>query len=260
MSDDLTIDQLAARVGMTVRNVRAYSSRGLIPPPRLVGRTGYYGEHHVRRLHLVRDLIERGYTLSAVERAMADNFVTPDAHVLDLISVLSDPLGEAQEPELMHLDALGHLANIEVDREHGLLDLLQDRGLLERVDDDTVRLLKPALVRAGAQAMALGVSREVIARLLDEILEGTDLLAAHFVGAARDDVWRPFRDAGMPEERWPEILHAFQALLPIASQVVVAAFRDRLAHAIEQTLGEELEALGDAAPGMPFGGGVSAEG
>ena len=30
--DELTVDQLAARVGMTVRNVRAYAGRGLIPP------------------------------------------------------------------------------------------------------------------------------------------------------------------------------------------------------------------------------------
>lgn len=259
MSGDMTIDQLAASVGMTVRNVRAYSSRGLIPPPRLVGRTGYYGEHHERRLRLVRDLLDRGYTLSAVEKALGDSTVVPDAHVLDLLSVLSDPLGDPPAPELINLESLGHLAHIEVDREHGLLDLLEDRGLLERVDDDTVRLLQPQLVRAGAQAMALGVSRDAISKLLDEVLEGTTQLADHFVEAARDDVWRPFRDAGMPEERWPEILQSFQSLLPIASQVVVAAFRDRLGRAIEQTLGEELEAIGDSASGISFGE-VRAEG
>src|SRR3954469_6089843 len=54
---ELTIDELARAVGMTVRNVRAYASRGLMPPPRLVGRTGYYGEEHVTRLTLVRELL-----------------------------------------------------------------------------------------------------------------------------------------------------------------------------------------------------------
>src|SRR5688572_29997289 len=49
---EFTVDQLAAKVGMTVRNVRAYAGRGLIPPPRLVGRTGYYGADHVARLTL----------------------------------------------------------------------------------------------------------------------------------------------------------------------------------------------------------------
>src|ERR1035437_1927884 len=68
---DLTIDQLAARTGMTVRNVRAYSARGLLPPPRLVGRTGHYNGAHVARLTLVREMLDRGYTLTAAERLLA---------------------------------------------------------------------------------------------------------------------------------------------------------------------------------------------
>ena len=44
---------LAERAAMTVRNVRAYSTRGLIEPPRLEGRTGYYGESHLQRLILI---------------------------------------------------------------------------------------------------------------------------------------------------------------------------------------------------------------
>ena len=46
----LTIDALAARVGLTVRTVRAYAGRGLLPPPTLRGRTGLYGEEHLARL------------------------------------------------------------------------------------------------------------------------------------------------------------------------------------------------------------------
>lgn len=253
MSDEMTIDQLASRVGMTVRNVRAYSSRGLVPPPRLVGRTGYYNEEHVRRLQLVRDLLDRGYTLSAVERALADQPVLTDVHVLDLLSVLSEPLGQAPEPEVIELEALGRLAHIEVDREHGLLDFLESHKLLERLDDDKVRLLQPVLVRAGAQAMALGMSRETIMRLLEGVLAAADQMATPFVNGFRDDVWRPFRDAGLPEDGWPQFLGSIQALLPVATQVVVAVFRDRLAVAIETALGEELEQLGGDAVNLPFG-------
>ena len=68
---DLTVDQLAARVRLTVRNVRAYAARGLLPPPRLVGRTGYYGREHVARLLLVREMLAEGYTLTMIERALA---------------------------------------------------------------------------------------------------------------------------------------------------------------------------------------------
>ena len=63
---ELTVDQLAREVGMTVRNVRAYAARGLLPPPRLVGRTGYYGPEHVRRLTQVRRLQDEGLNLAAI--------------------------------------------------------------------------------------------------------------------------------------------------------------------------------------------------
>ena len=56
----LTIDELAARVGMTVRNIRAYTSRGLLPPPRLRGRTGLYDEEHLARLTMVKEMLADG--------------------------------------------------------------------------------------------------------------------------------------------------------------------------------------------------------
>jgi DNA-binding transcriptional MerR regulator len=51
---------------MTVRNIRAYQARGVLEPPTLVRRTGYYDESHVDRLETVRDLLDSGLTLNAV--------------------------------------------------------------------------------------------------------------------------------------------------------------------------------------------------
>lgn len=68
---ELTIDELAAETGMTVRNVRYYASLGLIPPPVRRGRMAYYREDHVARLELVRALQDHGFTLQAVERFLA---------------------------------------------------------------------------------------------------------------------------------------------------------------------------------------------
>jgi DNA-binding transcriptional MerR regulator len=61
-----TIDELAAVVGTTSRNLRAFQSRGLLPPPRLVGRTGHYDDGHRRRLEAVLRLQRRGYSLAAI--------------------------------------------------------------------------------------------------------------------------------------------------------------------------------------------------
>ena len=62
----LTIDQLAARTGMTVRNIRAHVTRGLLPPPHMKGRTAFYGTEHVARLQLVAGLQQQGFNLAAI--------------------------------------------------------------------------------------------------------------------------------------------------------------------------------------------------
>jgi DNA-binding transcriptional MerR regulator len=241
--DEMTIDQLARRVGMTVRNVRAYTSRGLVPPPRLVGRTGYYDEEHASRLRLVRDLVERGYTLSAVEKALSENVAVADSHALDLLALLANPLGQPQAPETLAVAALARLAGLDQEAQEALLPRLEELNLVEKLDDSTVRLVQPTLVRSGAQAMSLGLAPDTVIGMLGTLNDSLDQIAEPFVSAFREEVWAPFRDAGMPEERWEEILGSIKALLPIASQAVVAAFRDRLAVAIDTALGAELETL-----------------
>ncbi len=67
---ELTIDELAQRTGMTVRNVRAHQSRGLLPPPEVRGRTGYYGSEHVARIELIRQLQDDGFNLELIRRLL----------------------------------------------------------------------------------------------------------------------------------------------------------------------------------------------
>ena len=69
--DEFTIDELAARTGMTVRTVRFYATEGLLPAPVRRGRIAYYGPAHRMRLELIRTLQEHGYTLAAIERVLA---------------------------------------------------------------------------------------------------------------------------------------------------------------------------------------------
>ena len=66
--DGVLIDGLAQRTGMTVRNIRAHQARGLLPPPEVRGRTGYYGPEHAARIRLILDLQAEGLNLNAVKR------------------------------------------------------------------------------------------------------------------------------------------------------------------------------------------------
>jgi DNA-binding transcriptional MerR regulator len=62
----VTIDELARAAGTTTRQVRALQTRGLLPGPSLVGRTGYYDAHHLERLRVVSRLQAEGFSLAAL--------------------------------------------------------------------------------------------------------------------------------------------------------------------------------------------------
>lgn len=242
MNAEMTIDELAAQVGMTVRNVRAYAGRGLIPSPRLVGRTGYYGPEHADRLRLIRDLLDRGYTLAAVEKALRHGSSVSAGHALDLLQTLSDPRGPEQA-EPMTTEALARLAGVEPDPP--FVDELVELGLVERVDDQNVLLLKPFVVRAGAQAIALGLDRGSVLALMPFLSEHLHQVAQRFVDEVRQQIWAPFAAAGLPEAEWPAMLRRIETILPVASQAVLAVFRDELNAVIDEALGEELANLAD---------------
>src|SRR3954465_5711203 len=69
----LTIDELARETGLTVRNVRSHHARGLLPPPEVRGRTGFYGPEHVQRLRLIQELQQEGLKLEGIKRLLGDS-------------------------------------------------------------------------------------------------------------------------------------------------------------------------------------------
>lgn len=60
------MEELAKEAGITVRTLRFYRERGLIPPPRREGRIAWYDNHHLARLRTVTALLERGHTLNGI--------------------------------------------------------------------------------------------------------------------------------------------------------------------------------------------------
>ena len=64
---EFTIDELARASETTVRNIRAYQDRGLLPPPELRGRKGYYFNSHLARLRVISGLLDRGYSLNSIK-------------------------------------------------------------------------------------------------------------------------------------------------------------------------------------------------
>ncbi len=60
------MEELAREAGITVRTLRFYRERKLIPPPRREGRIAWYDDTHLARLRTISALLERGHTLSGI--------------------------------------------------------------------------------------------------------------------------------------------------------------------------------------------------
>lgn len=239
--DDLTVDQLAARVGLTVRTVRAYAARGLLPAPRLVGRTGYYGREHVARLVLVREMLGEGYSLAMIERTLSHAPAGASSTTLALHRALLSPwLPPA--PEETTAEALAERAGRPV--EPALVQELVALGLVE-VDGDRLRVLDPALLTAGLQVVELGVPPQALIAAQTRVIELVREIAETYVGMYRETGWRAFVDAGAPPERLEEVRRTVERLQPAAAQALLASFRTEMAAAVERGMQVELGALPD---------------
>ena len=64
------INDLADASGVSVRNIRVYQDRGLLPAPTIRGRTGWYSDEHLVRLNLISRMLERGYTFATISELL----------------------------------------------------------------------------------------------------------------------------------------------------------------------------------------------
>src|SRR5688500_2098948 len=143
----MTIDELARRTELTVRNIRAYQSRGLVPPPTLKGRTGYYGEEHVARIELIRELQAEGFNLEGIRR-LIEGAGGETEEVLRFTQAVREPF-EAEEPREV---ALEELAERWGDRgDPRLLARALELGLLRETADGRYEERSPRLGQAGLE-------------------------------------------------------------------------------------------------------------
>jgi DNA-binding transcriptional MerR regulator len=237
-AEQYTIDQLAQLTGVTTRNIRAHQSRGLLPPPLLKGRTGFYGPEHAARLRLIVEMQADGFNLGAIKRVLA---ATPPGSAPAMVR-----FGQAwratwqdEKPEVTTSESLlGRLGGPEQSR---LLRQAVRLGLVRHLGEDKYELLSPTLLRAAEEFAAIGVPLEDALALQGQLVRHTDGIARSFVGLYLRQVWEPFQSAGLPESEWPRINGSLERLPPAALEAVVASFRLSMAVATEKAFGEALQ-------------------
>ena len=238
---ELTIDQLAQRTGMTVRNVRAHQSRGLLPPPEVRGRTGYYGPEHVTRIELIRELQADGFSLELIGRLL-DN-AGSSAAALRFTRALRAPFAD-EAPEVITTDELAQRWGTPDPK---LLKRAEQLGLLRPLGDGRWEEPSPRLARAASELAEIGVTAHQALEVAGKLRRHADSVADTFVRLFHDVVWKPFEEAGRPEERWPEVGEAAERLRPLAAESLLAVFALAMDDASERAFGRQLERLPELA-------------
>src|SRR4051812_14982445 len=151
---ELTIDELARATGMTVRNIRAHQSRGLLPPPEVRARTGYYGPEHVARLKLIANMQAEGFNLAAIQR-LIDASNGGGEQLLDFGRELLDAFEE--EAEVTTAEDLASRFGVDFDPNGPDLRKAQKLGILRPLGNDRFEVPSPTLLRAGEELAALGI-------------------------------------------------------------------------------------------------------
>ncbi|WP_327112372.1 MerR family transcriptional regulator [Streptomyces sp. NBC_01341] len=229
----LTVDELAARAGVTVRTVRFYSTRGLLPPP-VIGprRVGHYGQAHLSRLALIEELQHQGMTLAAIERYLQQ--LPPDLSAQDLAIhralVASWAPDSAEDVERAELERRAGRTLSEQD-----VDRLAAMGVLERPEKPGGPLrVDPGLLRLGVELLDVPIAHETILAARTVLLEHTRSAAHELTRLFRDEVWSPYRE----RESDPEHVKAMKSLSAHMQPMVLQA----LLTAFQRSLKEELRA------------------
>src|ERR1700736_2541341 len=149
---DLTLDQLAAEVGMSVRNIRNHHTRGLLPAPEVRARVGYYSAEHVARLRLILDLQADGFNLKAIERLVSASGSSA-ARLVGLREAMGVPF-ESETPEIVTAEELTERFG-EVDPK--VAERIRKLRLVTPIGDGRFEATSPALMKAAEEVVSLGI-------------------------------------------------------------------------------------------------------
>ena len=231
-----TIDELAHATGMTTRNIRAHQSRGLLPPPVVRGRTGYYSDEHAARLRLIVRMQADGFNLGAIRRVLDSVPSGTARRVVDFESALR----AAWEQEPVEVVAAEELARRFGTADPELIRRSERIGLIRDLGDGRFEVRSPMLLRTAEQLVSLGLPLEACISAAEDVARHAHGVARRYVRLYLDEVWRPFEEAGRPEAEWPRMQDTLERIRPLALDSLAAAFRLAMGAEVDRAYGQVL--------------------
>lgn len=236
MAEGMRLDDLARVAGVPTTTVRLYQAKGLLPGPRLVGRTGYYDDSHLTRLRLIAKLQDEGFSLAGVRRVLEAWEQGRDIDALVGVERQVEALIGGPRPVVM--DAVELMQRFP----EGVLtaDLVQratEAGLVDLTDDGRVRVRDPRFLDTGAALAHLGVPVDVILDQWDALTAHTDDIATRFV-TIFEQYLLPADWKALGSEEVAELGRTLERLRRLAAEVVSASLDASISRAGRERLGE----------------------
>jgi DNA-binding transcriptional MerR regulator len=233
---ELTIDELARATNMTVRNVRAHQSRGLLPPPEVRARTGYYGQEHVARLRLIQEMQGAGFNLKSIER-LIDASDGASEQILDFSRELLTSFA-TEEPEFATAEDLLSRFGGEFDAK--LVKKAERQGVIRPLGDGRYEIPSPMLLRAGEELVEMGVPLDHALSVGDKVNRHLRSIAESFVDLFMKDVVGDADPPALSPEEWRRLREALERLRPLATEGVTTRFQQVMSEVVERQLGKTL--------------------
>lgn len=245
---EMTVEALSARTGVSVRNIRAYQTAGLMPPPRLKGRLGLYDVEHQGKLELIRDLRQQGFRLEAIKGMLEK---TPEGAwseyslISELFSTTFFTVEAPKRKAVKEMAAHWHTTATPEQKER-----LARNGLYRPIGDDEFEMLSPALERIGIQLADLGVPLDTVLDLQDSLIKHTRAIAKSYVeelfltmAQALAEAHREAKKRGTVVD--PKVVESMKALFerlrPLAIGSVSAAFPVVLQQEFDRSIQKQLK-------------------
>jgi DNA-binding transcriptional MerR regulator len=220
--EKMTIEELATASQLTVRNIRAYQSRGILPSPRIRGRKGFYGTDHLKRLNQVAALQKRGYSLAAIQDLLAK--IDPEDLDLGMVAVLSawrdwKPVTFSRQQFRERFPFFAEDRN--------LLKRMEVTGHLEMRGEQVV-VAWPTLLDVATTLHEMGATLDPFIALMERTQTALQEIARDVLQTFVEDILQKHEDADDPEV----VASIVTDLRPQA----LAAVRSLFSHAMESNI------------------------
>jgi DNA-binding transcriptional MerR regulator len=222
------IEELARSAGVAVDTIRFYQGKGLLFPPRREGRVTWYSGDHLDRLRRIKNLQQRGFTLTVIRRFLDGELEASDEA---LVAAITHP----EAPETLSVDELAQRSGVAPP----LLKTLEQTGLLLPVVQDSGEPRYPAedleVLAAGMKLLEAGVPLAALMELGREHAQAVEQTSRRAVELFDRHVRERIQaEGGDPQAAERELLELFNQLLDASGTLVRHHFQRTLLRAARE--------------------------